>query len=263
MRVSKISAKILTNERILLPARCLLPRQTKAYMKTVVLLGAAVMWCMPFLVKAESADERLRAIYAREWKWRLEQFPGLEGVTKPVPDRLPKVDPATQEIRLKHWEDVLHMLDAIPRAELSTEQQINYDVYRPEIENFVADQKFRDYEMPANSDSAFWTDLGETARRPFKTLTDYKNWIAQMRDIPRYFRDQIANMRAGLARGFTPPQLTLKGREKSIETIAGGKPEDNLLYTPFREPMVGVQQSDQDKLKSEAAQVIREIVQPA
>src|SRR5882724_1417162 len=54
MRVSKISAKILTNERILLPARFRPPRQTEAYMKTVVLLSAAVMWCIPFLVKAES-----------------------------------------------------------------------------------------------------------------------------------------------------------------------------------------------------------------
>ena len=178
-------------------------------------------------------------------------------------DRLPKVDPAMQEVRLRYWQDVLHKLDDIPRAQLSPEEQINYDVYRPEIENFVADQKFRDYEMPANSDSAFWSDLSYTARRPFKTLTDYKNWIAQMRDIPRYFREQIANMRAGLARGFTPPQLTLQGREKSISTIAEGKPEGNLLYTPFREPMVGVQSSDQDKLKAEAAKVIREIVQPA
>src|SRR5258708_30404868 len=84
-----------------------------------------------------------------------------------------------------------------------------------------------------------------------------------MRDIPRYYREQIANMRAGLARGFTPPRLTLQGREKSIATIAEGKPEANLLYTPFREPIVGVQASDQDKLKSEAAKVIREIVQPA
>ena len=92
---------------------------------------------------------------------------------------------------------MLHKVDGVPRAQLSAEEQINYDVYRPEIENFVADQKFRDYEMPANSDSAFWTDVGYTARRPFKTLTDYKNWIAQMRDIPRYFREQIANMRAG------------------------------------------------------------------
>src|SRR6266576_6015448 len=189
-------------------------------MTTVILLGAAALWCLPGLARAQSADERLRAIYTEEWKWRLEQFPRLEGVEKPVPDRLPKVDPAAQEMRLNYWQDVLHKLDDVPRAQLSPEEQINYDVYRPEIEDFVADQKFRDYEMPANSDSAFWSDLGKTARRPFKTLTDYKNWSAQIRDIPRYFRDQIANMRAGLARGFTPPQLTLKGRVESIGTYA-------------------------------------------
>src|SRR5438094_3176450 len=142
--------------------------------KTVVLFGAAALWCVPCLAKAQNADERLRAIYTEEGKWRLEQFPGLEGVMKPVPDRLPRVDPTTQEMRLRYWQDVLHKLDEVPRAQLSPEEQINCDVYRPEIENFVADQKFRDYEMPANSDSAFWTDLGETARRPFKTLTDYK-----------------------------------------------------------------------------------------
>src|SRR4030095_8183819 len=232
-------------------------------LKTAVSCCVAALCCLPCFAKGRNADERLRAIYTEEWKWRLEQFPGLEGVEKPVPDRLPKVDPATQEMRLKYWQGVLYKLDDVPRAQISPEEQINYDVYRPEIENFVTDQKFRDYEMPANSDSAFWTDLGQTARRPFTTLTDYKNWIAQMRDIPRYFREEIVNMRAGLARGFTPPRITLQGREKSIETIAGGKPEENLLYTPFREPMVGVQPSDQDKLKSEAAKVIRETVQPA
>src|SRR5207247_2508321 len=83
-------------------------------------------------------------IYIEEWKWRLEQFPGLEGVTKPVPDRLPRVDPTAQEMRLRYWQDVLHKLDDVPRPQLSPEEQINYDVYRPEIENFVADQKFRD-----------------------------------------------------------------------------------------------------------------------
>src|SRR3954463_2801498 len=223
-------------------------------MKTSVLFCTAALCCVPYFAKAENADERLRAIYTEEWKWRLEQFPGLEGVEKPVPDRLPKVDEPTQETRLRYWQDVLHKLDDVPRAQLSPEEQINYDVYRPEIENFVANQKFRDYEMPANSDSAFWTDFSYTARRPFKSVTDYKNWIAQMRDVPRYFREQIANMKAGAARNFTPPRATLQGRDKSIATIAEGKAADNLLYTPFRETMVGVPPGEQEKLKAEAAQ---------
>jgi uncharacterized protein (DUF885 family) len=229
----------------------------------IILLGTTVAACTAFGAEPQNADARLRAIYTEEWKWRLSQFPDQEDSTKPVADHLPKEDPTTQETRLHYWQDVLHKLDAIPRKQLSPDEQINYEIYRREIEDFVADEKFRDFEMPANSDTAFWTNLGYTARRPFKALTDYKNWIAQMRDIPRYFSEQTANMRAGAARAFTPPRATLQGREKSIATIAEGKPEDNLLYTPFREPMVGVQSSDQTSLKTEAAQVIRDIVQPA
>src|SRR5436190_13171962 len=173
----------------------------------------------PGFGKDRTADAHLRAIYTAEWKWRLEQFPDQEDSTKPIADHLPKEDTPAQAARLHYWEDVLQRLNAIPRAQLSKPEQVNYDVYRPEIENFIADQKLRDYEMPANSDSAFWTDLGYTARRPFRTLKDYQNWIAQMRDIPRYFREQIANMRAGLKRGFTPPRVTLQGREKSIAAV--------------------------------------------
>src|SRR5437867_9429899 len=87
-----------TNRVLRLSVR--LSRQKRSDMKTVILFGAAALWCLPCPAKAQSADERLRAIYTEEWKWRLEQFPGLEGVAKPVSDRLPRVDPATQETRL-------------------------------------------------------------------------------------------------------------------------------------------------------------------
>jgi uncharacterized protein (DUF885 family) len=232
-------------------------------MLAMVWLGVAAMSLTPSMAAPRNADSQLRAIYTEEWKWRLEQFPDQEDSTKPIADHLPREDAGTQEMRLHHWQEVLHRLDGVPRAQLSAAEQVNYDVYRREIENFIADQQFRDYEMPANSDSAFWTDLGYTARRPFRSLKDYQNWIAQMRDIPRYFDEQIANMRAGLARGFTPPRVTLQGREKSIATVADGKPEDNQLYTPFHEPMVGISPAEQTQLKGEAAQVIRDVVQPA
>src|SRR3954463_1197566 len=114
-------------------------------MKTLFLLGAAGMGCTASLAQTQNADERLRAVYTEEWKWRLEQFPGLEGPTKPVPNRLSKEDPSTQDMRLRHWEDVLKQLDAVPRTELSPGEQVNYDVFRPEIENAIANQRFRDY----------------------------------------------------------------------------------------------------------------------
>ena len=136
-------------------------------------------------------DARLRAIYTTEWKWRTDQQPDDEDGTRPISDHLPRVDPATQEMRLKYWEDVQQRLAGIDRARLSETEQVNYDIYRAQIAVLIANQRFRDFEMPANSDTTFWTDIGYTARRPFRHLEDYQHWIGQMQDIPRYFREQM------------------------------------------------------------------------
>lgn len=212
--------------------------------------------------KAVSADARLQELYRSEWQWREEQFADNEDTQRPVVDHLPKVDPATQEMRLRYWEDVLRRLDGIPRAELSAPEQLNYDIYRPQIEILIANQRFREYEMPANSDTTFWTDLGYTARRPFRTLKDYESWIAQMGHVPRYFREQMDEMRAGLARGFTPPRITMEGRDASLTAVTEATPEDSLFYTPFKD-MPGVSGADQTRLRAEAIKAIRDKVQPA
>jgi uncharacterized protein (DUF885 family) len=210
----------------------------------------------------QSADERLRALYTSEWQWRTEQQPDNEDGTRPVADHLPKVDPATQQMRLQYWQDVLRRVEAIPRASLSSAEQVNYDIYREQLAVLIADQRFRDYEMPANSDTTFWTDIGYTARRPFRTLIDYQHWLAQMRDIPRYFHEQMDEMRAGLKRGFTPPRVTLEGRDASLTAVTEARPEESLFYTPFKE-MPGISAPQQAELRTQAVAIIRAVVQPA
>ena len=164
-------------------------------------------------------------------------------------------------MRLKYWQDVQQKLAGIQRAQLSAAEQVNYDVYRAQIAVLVANQRFRDFEMPANSDTTFWTDIGYTARRPFRTLEDYRHWIAQMQDIPRYFREQMDEMRAGLKRGFTPPRVTMQGRDASVTAVteadAGGDPVLHALQSRCRAcPRTA------RRLKA-AARAIREVVQPA
>ena len=61
------------------------------------------------------ADARLRALYESEWRWREEQLPDDEDSTRPVRDRLPRVDEAAQQSRRVRWEQVLGELRAIAR----------------------------------------------------------------------------------------------------------------------------------------------------
>jgi uncharacterized protein (DUF885 family) len=212
--------------------------------------------------RQHAADQRLREIYTSEWKWRTEQLPENEDGIRPIADHLPKVDPATEEMRLKYWEDTLRKVEAIPRDSLSPKEQVNYDIYRAQLAVLISNQRFRDFEMPANSDTTFWTDLGYTARRPFRRLADYEHWIAQMHDIPRYFHEQMDEMRAGMKRGFTPPRVTMEGRDQSITAVTEASPEASLFYTPFKD-MPGIAPDKQASLRADAVKTIREVVQPA
>jgi len=70
-------------------------------------------------------------------------------------------------------------------------------------------------------------------------------------------------MRAGLARGFSQPQVTLNGRDKSISDVAGVHGENNLFYTPFRDMPVSIPVDEQANLRREALEAIERSVIPA
>lgn len=226
------------------------------------LAAACLAMSISACTKAPNADARLQSIYSDEWKWREQQFADDEDAQKRIEDHLPKVDSQAQAQRLQMWQDVLKKLEAIPRPELSPAEQLNYDVYVPQIKALIADQQFHEYEMPVNSDTTFWTNLGSTARRTYRSAQDYRNWISQMKDIPRYFHEQTDEMRAGLKRGFTPPRVTLQGRDASLTAVTDVTPEASLFYTPFKD-MPGITEADQKALRAEAVSTIQGTVQPA
>jgi uncharacterized protein (DUF885 family) len=202
-----------------------------------------------------SADARLRALYTEEWNWRQQEL-GRGAAS----DRFPRVDAASQQARLAYWTRTLATLDTIPFDQLSPEEQINAQIFSTSLRALASDVQYRAYEAPFNSDTFFWTDF--TPRQGFATAAAYRSYLARLRDVPRYFDEQVANMRAGLARGYTMPRVSVLGRDRTIEPYVKGD-ASNPLYAPFTELPAGMTRADQDALRAEAATVIRDIVAPA
>jgi uncharacterized protein (DUF885 family) len=213
------------------------------------------------------ASERFKALYTREWSWRQAQSSGLDedaDRADAVRDRFPKVDAATQGERVRYWRAVLKDLSAITVSELSAEDQVNYAIYRAQVQALEASTSFRDYEKPFNSDSSFWAEVTGSAQRPLRTMAEYRGYLRLLADIPRYFGEQIVNMRAGLARGFSVPRVTLAGRDASIAVVADARePEKNPFYAPFRKLPAAFSAAEQESLKADAVKAIRESVIPA
>src|SRR5690606_420203 len=116
----------------------------------------------PAALAAQDADARFKAIYEKEWAWR--QAGGGEasedGDAPASATRLPDVGAEAQQARLKVWDEVLEQLKTVDPATLSAENQVNYAIYRYQVENLADEVRLRAYEMPFNSDSSFWSNLG-------------------------------------------------------------------------------------------------------
>ena len=212
---------------------------------------------------ASTSDQRLKALYEAYSDWASKEygfFEDAKGETRQA-GYLPKVDPVTEQARTEHLKGLLARLDAIPAAQLSADERVNAGVLRTILANGISDAKYREWEMPVNSDSNFWTYLDEA--NALDSADAYKRYIARMRDIPRYFDQHVANMRAGLARGFTPPQVTLVGREGSIASFIKTEAEDSAFYAPFKTMPSNISAADAAKLQAEGKAAIAEAVTPA
>ena len=208
----------------------------------------------------QSADARLKALYDAEYQWRLKEQErgagrGAQGA------RLPKVDAQSQARRLAYWEQVLKDLDAIPFDQLSPDEKINAQVFRTMIDIQANEGRWKLYEIPFNTDTFFWT-LAPYAGTRFSSEEQYRNYLGRIRDIPRYFDEQTVNMKAGLARGFSNPKVTLTGRDETIVpyTLAG---EKNALYAPFAKMPDSIPAATQAQLKAEALAAIDGSAVPA
>jgi len=213
---------------------------------------------------ATAADARFKDIYTKEWKWRIAERLACDENAPNANPAYARVDAAAQEARRVYWAAILKELDAIPPGALSPAERINFAVYRAQIAALHDAQRFREYEQPVNADTAFWSDVAYAARRPLKSADEYRNYLRLLEGLPAYFDQELDNMRAGLARGFTPPKVTLAGREGTLSSVLDAKtPQDVVFYNPFKQMPAAMPAAEQEALRAQAVALIQGKIQPA
>lgn len=223
----------------------------------VVLLSSATP------LSAATADETFKALYTREWNWRKAidgETPGAGGGRI----RLARADLASQIEREKMWTQVLADLKAIDPATLSVDAAEDYAVYKQQVETLLANQTFREFEKPIYGDNSFWGNMSTMGRRNLTSEQDARDYIALLNDLPRFFAENVTNMRAGLKRGFTPPAITLEAHEAPLVAVANAKrAEDTGFWKPFVALPDTIAPATQEALRAEARAAIMGAIVPA
>ena len=223
---------------------------------------AACMIAAP-LQAQESTDDRLSALTDEYYDYQLGQYHQIEeanGSTAPGSE-LASVTPEANMARAEQMKAFLARLDALDRSALSASAQVDAEVFRTLLEADIGDAKFREWEMPFDSDSNFWSYLAPSSG--FTTVEEYERYISRMRDIPRYFDEHIANARAGLARGFSVPRVTLEGRDASIASNVVEDPEQSPYWKAFADMPQRIPAAEAERLNAEGRAAISQSVSPA
>jgi uncharacterized protein (DUF885 family) len=216
----------------------------------------AVAFAATPLAAQGDADARLAALTDGWYAYQLAEYNQIEeadGSTEPG-DRYWSATPAANLARADRARATLAEVDAIPAAQLSPSARVDAAVFRTLLEEQIGDARFREWEMPFDSDSDFWSYLA--ARRPLDDADDYRRYIGRIRDVPRFFDEQIANARAGLKRGFSVPAVTLKGRDASIAAHVVDDPEKSPFWTAFAQMPARISPAEAARLKDEARRAI-------
>lgn len=210
---------------------------------------------------ASHAVSRLRALYEGEWKWRQAELGNVYHEGRWVPGgRLQSVTPESHVARADYWRKALVELDTIPLDLLPEEEKINAEVFKASTRKQLNSTIFRTYEAPFNSDSYFWAGL--SPRLPYHTEAQYRDLLARMRDIPRYFEENIVNMRAGLARGWSVPRDAIAGRDETIVPYTRVDASNPFLIA-FAQIPASFPEAVRTALQREAEEVVQERVVPA
>ena len=68
-----------------------------------------------------------------------------------------------------------------------------------------------------------------------QTAKQYEDYIARLNDVPRYFDENIANMRQGMRDGFTLPSAILEGVARVVDGRAIQRSREDAVLEAVRE----------------------------
>lgn len=153
------------------------------------------------------------------------------------------------------------------RAQLSAEDQLSYDVLEWMLKIREAGLAVPTHLLPMNQ---FWgppllfAQMGSGASiHPFKTVQNYRNFIARADGFSDWVDTAIANMREGIAKGIVQPRILMERTLPQYEPLMADDPAKNIFFAPLQALPADLSPADAEKLATDYCAAIRNKIIPA
>ena len=229
-------------------------------------------------LEQNKATNEFHAYLDADWKRWMELYPEMAtGVGYPGQNRRWSDDsPQGVEVRKEHLAASLRKLKSISRNSLPLAEQLNYDLYRELLETSEEGLQYGDDPLPFRNvvPTNLWMPLTQMdgvqqgaadtlASMPQQSIADYEDILARMQALPKNVEEQLALLKDGLRRGYTPPKITTRDVPKQIADLIPEDPLKSALLDPFSEFPPSIAEGDRARLINRAKQIYTSSLRPA
>ncbi len=229
-------------------------------------LNLLAWWILVCAGGASAAPvDDFRALLDEAWEWRLADNPVFASRLgdRRYNDRWQDLSLDAFEARQETRQGFLRRLRQIDISALPESDQLNYDLFRRQLENDIDGYRFNDHLMPISQRGGVQSleSTAETLR--LDTVQDYEDWLARITSVPEYIEQTRDLQEAGRKAGYMPPRILMERippqiAQQLVETAA-----ESPFYRAFARMPASVPEAEQARLRQQATELIETVVVPA
>ena len=231
----------------------------------LALIGAAsILMASPALAGPAEDFHQLMEDY---WSAQLRESPLLAtsaGVTD-YDAQLDELSLEAMDRQAATAKAFLERLNAIPATALPPAQQTNYTILKRSLQNTIESNRFGQRQMlysTLGSYHDYYASIGEN--QPFRSKADYENYLARIALVPDRMRSYGEISVKAAREGYVQPCVTLTNFPNTISGNISIDPTESRFYAPFAGTRpASISQAEWDDLKSRAATLIRDKINPS
>ena len=209
--------------------------------------------------------EEFEALLDEHWQWTLQTSPVMASLMGDRRYNREWTDnsPGAIEERHRQTREFLRRVYAIDRAALSEEDQLNYELFRRQLQDEVDEFQFNGHLMPFSQRGGVQNLDSLTDELQLVSVEDYDDWLARLGKIDDVIDQQIALAEKGRKSGYTAPQVLMQRLPDQISAQVVEFAADSPFFKPFATLPESIDAADRERLRAAATEVIEKTVLPA
>ena len=217
-------------------------------------------------LKPDDPRDQLRSLFDEDWQYTLRVHPEWATTMgdNRYNDRLSDNSPQFFQSDLEHSRKFLARFEAIDAAALPPQDALSRQLMIRALRQQIEGAQFKNWEMPVDQMSGPHLELPDlVVLTPFDTAADYRNYLARLQQLPRYFDQVIVNMRQGMQDGLMPPRYLLEKVAAESDDIASKIGEASPFASPLKSFPSTVPAPEQKQLREAILAAINNQIIPA